>query len=79
MREYDEWGDEPGPTAQFTQHGNLPADAQLMGLDRNTEEGAMVAMAGSLRPAKLSHRIIASVLLIAFAVPHLGVLLEKIF
>ncbi len=35
------------------QHG-VPDDARAMGLDRNTEEGAMVAMAGSLNSAKLS-------------------------
>jgi hypothetical protein len=79
MWEYDECANEPGPTAQFTEHAELPIDAQLMGLDRNTEEGAMVAMAGSFSPAKLSHRIIAYLLLLSFAVPHVGILLEKIF
>lgn len=79
MREYDEWDDEPVPATQFTQHTTVPADAQLMGLDRNTEEGALVAMAASLTPAKLSHRIMAWVLLLSFAVPHLLALVHEIF
>ncbi|MDQ3615097.1 MAG: hypothetical protein M3393_00405 [Actinomycetota bacterium] len=78
MREYDERGDDLEPVAQFTQHTSLPADAQLMGLDRNTEEGALVAMAGSLSSAKLSHRIIAWLLLLSFAVPHLLALVQEI-
>lgn len=79
MREYDERGDEPDPLRQFAQHAPLPVEAQRMGLDRNTEEGAMVAMAASLSPAKLSHRIVAWVLLLSFAVPHLLALLQEIF
>jgi hypothetical protein len=40
-----------------------------VGLDRNTEEGALVAFAASLRPQKIWHRAIAWVLLIAFGFP----------
>jgi len=48
-----------------------------MGLDRNTQEGAMIAMAGSLDPAKISHRIIAWVLILVFAGPILfGLVME---
>ena len=47
----------------------MPADARRMGLDRNTQEGAMIALAGSLDPAKISHRIIAWVLILVFAGP----------
>jgi hypothetical protein len=60
------------------QHG-IPADAQRMGLDRNTEEGALVAMAGSLNPAKPSHRLVAWVLLAAFCSPILLTLLHEFF
>jgi hypothetical protein len=40
-----------------------------VGLDRNTEEGALVAFAGSLLAHKPLHRVIAWVLLLAFALP----------
>ncbi|MGH3472164.1 MAG: hypothetical protein ACRDPG_09005 [Nocardioidaceae bacterium] len=47
----------------------IPPDARQMGLDRNTEEGAMVALAGSLNPAKLSHRVVAWAILAGFVLP----------
>lgn len=49
----------------------MPGDARRMGLDRNTEEGALVALASSLDPAKLSHRIVAWLLLVALVAPLL--------
>ena len=52
------------------QHG-VPDDARQMGLDRNTEEGALVAMAGSLSPAKLSHRVVAWAILASLIGPPL--------
>lgn len=79
MREYDERPDDPDPwddepvelirPEDFLGASGIPLDARRMGLDRNTEEGALVALAGSLNPAKLSHRIVAWVLLVAFAIP----------
>jgi hypothetical protein len=79
MREYDErpegrdpWDDEPPELIapeDFLGPNGLPLDARRMGFDRNTEEGALIALAGSLNPAKLSHRVVAWVLLVAFAVP----------
>lgn len=66
------------PIRAFVQHNGIPADARRMGLDKNTEEGAMIAMAGSLNPTKLSHKVIAWVLLIAFAAPSLLGLLHEI-
>lgn len=82
MREYDERDDahgldpDEGPIElitpeDFLGHNGIPTDARRMGLDRNTEEGALVALAASLNPGKLSHRIVAWVLLIAFAIPLL--------
>ena len=81
MREYDErpegperWDDEPVELIapeDFLGPDGVPLDARLMGFDRNTEEGAMIALAGSLDPRKLSHRVVAWVLLLAFAVPLL--------
>ena len=79
MREYDErpegldpWDDGPEELIapeDFLGPNGLPLDATRMGFDRNTEEGALIALAGSLNPGKLSHRIVAWVLLVAFAVP----------
>ncbi len=43
----------------------MPDDARTIGLDRNTEEGAMVLMASSLDSSKLTHKLIARVLLLA--------------
>jgi hypothetical protein len=79
MREYDErpegperWDDEPVELIapeDFLGPDGVPLDARLLGFDRNTEEGALIALAGSLDPAKLSHKIVAWVLLLAFALP----------
>lgn len=40
-----------------------------MGLDRNTEEGALVAMAGSLNRNKTSHQVVAWIAVVALAAP----------
>jgi len=70
---------EPDPIRAFVQHSAIPADARRMGLDKNTEEGAMIAMAGSLNPTKLTHRLIAWILLVAFAAPFVLGLVSEIF
>lgn len=49
----------------------LPREARRMGFDRNTEEGALIALAGSLDPRRPFHRVVAWVLLVAFALPVL--------
>jgi len=79
MREYDDrpegldpWDDEPVELIapeDFIGPNGIPLDARRLGFDRNTEEGALIALAGSLDPAKLSHRIVAWVLLATFAFP----------
>lgn len=79
MREYDErpegpdgWDEEPFELItpeDFLGPGGIPSDARRLGFDRNTEEGALIGFAGSLNPGKLSHRIVAWVLLVGFAVP----------
>lgn len=81
MREYDEGPDDlmPDPFDEgpvelirpedFLGHNGIPRDAKRMGFDRNTEEGALIALAGSLNPGKRSHRIVAWILLVTFAVP----------
>jgi hypothetical protein len=58
------------PGCSDSRHG-LADDARALGLDRNTEEGALVAMAGSLDPARPFHRVVAWILLLAFAAPLL--------
>ena len=57
----------------------LPTDAQRMGLDRNTEEGAMIGMAGSLNASKTSHRLVAWVLIAALGLPVLYTVVAEIF
>jgi hypothetical protein len=51
-------------------------DARRLGLDRNTEEGALIAFTGSLRPDKPLHRVGAWILLAAFGLPVLFALLH---
>lgn len=53
----------------FLAPNGITSDARRLGFDRNTEEGALIALAGSLDPGKRSHRIVAWVLLVAFAAP----------
>ena len=53
-----------------TTSSRIPTDAQRMGLDRNTEEGAHDRDGRIARtPARPSHRLVAWVLLAAFALP----------
>jgi hypothetical protein len=40
-----------------------------LGLDRNTQEGALLAFSSALRPEVRAHRIVAAVLLVVFALP----------
>lgn len=68
----DSEGEEPVELIRpedFLGPDGLPLDARRMGFDRNTEEGALVALAGSLDPAKRTHKVVAWVLLLAFALP----------
>jgi hypothetical protein len=51
-------------------------DARRLGLDRNTEEGALLAFSGSLRPDKPTHRVVAWVLLASFGLPVLFAVLH---
>ena len=69
MWEEDDFNGELITPEDFLATNPMPADARRMGLDRNTQEGAMIAMASSLDPAKVSHRVIAWVLILVFAGP----------
>ncbi|GAA0596125.1 hypothetical protein HPO96_30470 [Kribbella sandramycini] len=52
-----------------------PEEAKRMGLSRHTEEGAVLSFASSLDRAKPGHRLMAWILLVAFAAPALYTLL----
>ncbi|HET8604437.1 MAG TPA: hypothetical protein VFM09_10950 [Marmoricola sp.] len=76
----DEPGDELGPDAgpelirpeDFLPPNPFPVDAQRLGIDRFTgDNGALIAVAASLDPAKLSHRIVAWLLLLVVGLPVL--------
>lgn len=60
--------DEPTPWA-VDEH--IPADARRMGLSSLVPDGAMLEFAGALDGSKLSHRVVAWVLLAAFVLPVL--------
>jgi hypothetical protein len=77
MREYND-GDDLVRPEDFLAADPIPADARRLGLDRNTEEGALLALAGALDPGKLSHRLVAWVLIIAFVAPLLLAVLHEI-
>ena len=57
-------------------HPHGSPDARRLGLDRNTEEGALLAFSGALRSDRPTHRAVAWVLLVAFALPALVALLH---
>jgi hypothetical protein len=57
-------------------HAYGSQDARRLGLDRNTEEGALIAFSGSLRPDRPLHRVVAWVLLTAFGLPALLLMLH---
>jgi hypothetical protein len=67
------------PVLHFHHVEALPQDAERMGLDRNTQEGAMIGMAGSLSSAKQSHRIVAWLILLSLTVPLLFTLMRGLF
>ena len=75
----DQWDDEPPPLSYAHHTQAIPPDLRRMGLDRNTEEGALVSMAGSLNAAKASHRLVAWILLAAFCIPLLITLYNEFF
>jgi hypothetical protein len=73
----EQWDDDPPPLTYAYDRQPIPDDARRMGLDRNTEEGALISMAGSLNPAKPAHRLVAWILLAAFCIPILITLLNE--
>ncbi len=75
----DDPGDDVQPTWSSHSTHALPRDAQLMGLDATTQEGALVAMAGSLNAGKLSHRLVAWLMIACFVLPVLITSVTQLF
>lgn len=75
----DDGYDEPPPLVASGSKVGIPSDAQRMGFDRNTEEGALLAMAGSLSSAKPAHKLVAWMLVVAFALPLLLTVVYLLF
>jgi hypothetical protein len=74
MQEVEEPDWEPGDMELVRPEDFLPAnpfppDAQRMGIDRWSDDAGMIAIAASLNPAKLSHKIFAWLMLVAVLVP----------
>ena len=71
MREHDdpEHPDDPGveliEPEDFLARNPFPPDAQRMGIDRWSDDAGMIAIASSLDSRKLSHKIVAWVMLLA--------------
>jgi hypothetical protein len=84
MEEYDAGWTGPGDFELITPEDFLPPnpfplDAQRMGVDRWSDDAAMIALAASLDPAKLSHRIVAWVMLVAILSPLVLTLHYELF
>ena len=78
MQEHDEPDGELIRPEDFLAPDPMPFDARRMGFDRNTEEGALIALAASLDPAKLSHRLLAWLMLSVFVAPTLLLIIREI-
>ena len=55
--------------AAVWQPPRMPVDQARLGLDRNTVEGAWIEFASALDRSRLSHRLIAWVLLVLLLIP----------
>jgi hypothetical protein len=76
MRDDDLQAYKPEPPTPWELAGDsdrrgVPPDARQLGLDRNTEEGALIAFSGSLDSRKRTHRVVAWTLLASFSLPIL--------
>ncbi len=71
--------DDTEPVLHFHRTEALPEDATRLGLDRNTQEGAMLAMAGSLNGGKPLHRLVAWLVLLSLTLPLLLTLVYGVF
>jgi hypothetical protein len=70
MQEYDEPDDsglELIRPEDFLARNPFPLDAQRMGIDRWSDDSGMIAIAASLDSRKVSHKIVAWLMLIALS------------
>ena len=79
--ERDEYADDEAAFVRHLDALGVPhpygsQDARRVGLDRNTEEGALVAFSSGLRPNNPLHRGVAWILLASFGLPVLVALLH---
>jgi hypothetical protein len=71
MHDQDEPGGDDGTPYEliepedFLAPNPFPQDAQRMGIDRWSDDAGMIALAASLDSRKLSHKIVAWVMLVA--------------
>ena len=75
MREHDEpeeTGLELIQPEDFLARSPFPADAQRMGIDRWSDDAGMIALAASLDSRKLSHKIVAWLMLLVVTFWLLG-------
>jgi hypothetical protein len=77
----DEYGDDEAAFVQHLDSLGVPhpygsQDARRLGLDRNTEEGALLAFGSALQPDRTMHRVVAWILLAAFGLPALFAVLH---
>ncbi len=71
MQEHDERPELITPE-DFLPANPFPPDAQRLGFDRWTGDGGcMIALAANLDPTKVSHKIVAWLMLLAVTVPLL--------
>ena len=71
MQEYDESEPELIAPEDFLPGNPFPADARRLGFDRYSDDGALIALAASLNPAKRSHKVFAWFMLLAITTPFL--------
>jgi hypothetical protein len=79
--DHDEYADDEDAFVRHLDALGVPhyfgsPDARRIGLDRNTEEGALIAFSSSLRANNPVHRAVAWILLAAFGFPALVALLH---
>lgn len=55
--------------AAFLPADPFPVDARRMGIDRWSDDAGMIAIAASLDPGKVSHKIVAWLMLLAITLP----------
>jgi hypothetical protein len=79
MEEYDKPEGELITPEDFLPPNPFPPDAQRMGFDRYSDDGAMIALAASLDPAKRSHKLVAWLMLVAVLTPLVLALRYELF